>query len=168
MATLVLRTELMSLTSGVSKHKTIESIDNMGNYWRVFDGDVFMVNNMPNDDSAYLGEVIESLYEFLEMNEDNVSNSVSRFEIHSDQAKVHDFADDWEYPTMLSGFRHGTDFAWHAKRIRENRGELPDEVDVVYESWVLKKGAVRDRYRAYYHFTDGNIIDQTQFEELYK
>jgi len=168
MATLVLRTELMTLREGVSKHKTIESIDLMGNHWRRAGGDLFMVNNMPNDDSDYLGEVIESLYEFLEMNDDKVSDSVSRFEIHSDQAKLHDFADDWEYPTMLNGFRHGRDFAWHAKRIRENRGELPDEVDVVYESWVLKKGASRDRYRAYYHFTDGNIIDETQFKELYK
>lgn len=171
MATLVIRTQIMSRGSRPS-HYVWEPIDNMDEHWRRYGGDLYVMNNMPAADDRYMNAVMASLFPHLERTGEYIDETVARIEWYDNDVKIKEFADEWEDPTFISGFREttidGDSYSWHCKRVRENRGEYDDQIDVIYESWVLKEGAARDTYRAFYHLINGDVLSQEQFEELYK
>lgn len=171
MATLVIRTQIM-VRGQVPSYLVWEPIDTMDEHWRRYGSDLYVMNNMPAHDDKYMNDVMASLYNHLERTGEYIDETVARIEWYDDDVKLKEFADEWEDPTFISGFRQTTSerdsYSWHCKRVRQNRGEYDDHIDVIYESWVLKEGAARDNYRAFYHLINGDVLSQEQFEEQYK
>ena len=171
MATLVIRTQIMTRSS-MRCHCVWEPIDSMDEHWRRYGGDLYVMNKMPAADDKCMNAAMENLFPHLERTSEYVDETVASIEWYGDDVKILEFADEWEDPTFISGIREttidGDSYSWQCKRARHNRGEYDDQIDVIYESWSLKEGAVRDTYRAFYHLTNGDVLSQQQFEELYK
>ena len=127
---------------------------------------------MPLHNIEYTNKVLESLYRHIERTGEYVDETVFSHEWYDTNVLVKEYADPFQDPIFIFDIPESVqdinNFDWICKRIKENRGQYDERIDVIFESWLLKEGVTRDSYNAFYHLSNGETVTSEQFKELYE
>jgi len=167
MAILVIRTQVLENYGFMDWDGQGERPQN----WKPKGGEIYVVQDVLPD---LLDEkdVIDSLENFITQNDDYTQEYIRDFRMYPDGTCTIEYADVWEAPIFLKRTvwinRGERDIFWSATRTNYNDGGMREEIEVKYESWVLKPNNDKGKYNAYYKMINGDVYNHEQLEQYYK
>ena len=167
MAILVIRTQVL-------ENYAFPDYDGQGECpqnWKPKGGELYVINNVLPDITEEK-ELIDALEYLITQNDNYTQEYIQNFRMYPDGTGLLEFADEWEYPIFLTPFvrvyQGERDIYWTAKRASYNDGGMREEIEVKYESWVLKPNNDKGKYNAYYKMINGDVYNPEQLEQYYK
>lgn len=168
MAILVVRTQVL-------ENYAFPDYDGQGECpqnWKPKGGELYVIRDVIPDITEEK-ELLDDLEKYITQNDNYTQEYIQNFRMYPDGVSFSEFADEWENPIFLKPFvrcyieKGIRDYFWNAKRMTYNDGDMRDEIEVKYESWVMKENNERDKYKAYYKMTNGAVYDVDQLQTYY-